>query len=709
MAVKTSTPWWVSALLALGLLFVFAGERVLAHLDAVSSALTYLGLLLVAGSTAVRFWALRREKGKRRAVERVLLLCHGGVILALVVYYLLGTAGGQEMLGITDPRTADKAGTIGTIGWLLIMGVSLVPLLMVELSLGLTGRDWFPKPGSDLADEAAVELFRVREMATAGLTIALGAAFLMVTCNVAKERDVRKDVSYFKTSGPGSATVNITATLTEPMRVLIFFPEVNQVADEVEAYFKQLNDQTGKVVIERHDRTISPGLAKEYKVNTDGTVVIVKGETAEEKARREEGNKPPPIGKDGKKPPPRSTLDEKTVPPNEKLNLPIEFARARRDKLREFDSEVQKALMKVVRAKRVAYLSAGHGELNDPKSAPPGEVVDPQARSALFKQILSILNYEIKTWDGFGKPVPDDATILFVLGPRQPLVDEDLAAIDDFLDRGGALFIALDPRRQADLGVLEGTLGVKFDRTPVADDKDFFVARRNAADHRIIVTNQFSSHASVTTLSRAGVKAGIPMAESGSLEDTDFMVEPGKDPPKRTYVIRSMDTAFLDKPTTESPQGNNEFDKGTEARKRYNLVAAIEDPGRTKASDKAADKKPEPAEKDQEGNAEEPTEKPPGGRGMRAMVFADVDIFEDSALARFGGLQYVVRDAALWLGGEESLAGETVDEKDTVIEHTKSEDVVWFYLSLVGAPVVILGLGLGGVMWRRRRAQRRRS
>ena len=69
----------------------------------------------------------------------------------------------------------------------------------------------------------------------------------------------------------------------------------------------------------------------------------------------------------------------------------------------------------------------------------------------------------------------------------------------------------------------------------------------------------------------------------------------------------------------------------------------------------------------------------------------------------------MIRDATLWLGGEESLTGETASEKDVSIEHTKSEDVVWFYLSLVGAPLIILGAGLGGVMWRRRIAQRRRS
>ena len=56
----------------------------------------------------------------------------------------------------------------------------------------------------------------------------------------------------------------------------------------------------------------------------------------------------------------------------------------------------------------------------------------------------------------------------------------------------------------------------------------------------------------------------------------------------------------------------------------------------------------------------------------------------------------------------EHLAGDTVSEKDVRIKHTRSKDVVWFYGSIVGAPLFVLGLGLFSVSWRRRR-QRRQS
>jgi hypothetical protein len=659
MAMKTSTPWWLTGILFFGLLCLFAGQRALAHMDTTSTVLTGLGLLSVIGATGVRVWAFTRETGRRRAVEAVMLLCHAGVGVALLIYFFVASKDGVE----------HKTYIMATVTWLIILGLSVIPLIMIETSLGFVGRDWFPKKGEKVADEAAVELFRVKEMATNGLTIALAAAFLMVTCNTMKDRDINKDVSYFKTSQPGSATVAMVNKMNAPLRVLLFFPDVNQVADEVEAYFRNLGEQTGKVVVERHDRLVSPTLAKEHKVNADGTIVLLRGEPEEKDDKKDE------------KKPEEKKEDGPIASQSEKITLPTDFSKARRDKLREFDADVQKALMKVVRAKRVAYFSVGHGELNDPKSTGPMENQDPLARSTLLKQLMSLLNYEVKDWDGFGKPVPDDCTILFVLGPRHELLDEELKAIDDYLEEGGALLLVLDPQSKAtNLGVLEGRLGVKYNPGVLADDKEFMVQQHNSSDHRLILTNQFSSHASVTTLSRGGVRSGILLIESGHLEPHDFMVDQGKDPPKRTWVVRSMASTFVDL------NGNREYDEGSEKRDRYNIGAAIEDD----------------SGKGDKGKEEEKV-------GMRAMVFADSEAFSDVLLRKVPLIQALVVDAVKWLGGEEDLAGETISEKDVLIEHTKSEDVVWFYLSLVGAPLIILGLGLAGVMWRRRRAQRRRS
>ena len=53
-------------------------------------------------------------------------------------------------------------------------------------------------------------------------------------------------------------------------------------------------------------------------------------------------------------------------------------------------------------------------------------------------------------------------------------------------------------------------------------------------------------------------------------------------------------------------------------------------------------------------------------------------------------------DSVKWLGGEEVFAGEVVSEDDKPIQHTKSQDAVWFTLTIVGAPLLVLALGLVG-------------
>ena len=73
----------------------------------------------------------------------------------------------------------------------------------------------------------------MREIGWSGLTIALATCFWMVTCNVAQERNVAKDVSYFKTSSPGDSTKRIVGASSEPIRVLLFFPTTNEVKDQV--------------------------------------------------------------------------------------------------------------------------------------------------------------------------------------------------------------------------------------------------------------------------------------------------------------------------------------------------------------------------------------------------------------------------------------------------------------------------------------------
>jgi len=643
---RTASPWWASLVFGLGLFFILLGERLFGHLPTLRMTMTVIGVLALVAITGLRGFTMMRTSGARRAVERTLLFCQLGVLVSLVLYALT-TKWGMGLFTMTD-KGAAKLSTVLTVLWAIGIVASLVPMFMIEMSLGLPRRTAF-----DLttAGDESVEYFRVREIGWSGLSIALATAFLMVTCNVAKERNVQRDVSYFKTSSPGESTKRIVAASSDPIKVLLFFPSTNEVKDQVKDYFTTLASASNKLEVEEHDRFVDAELAGKYKVTKDGVIVIVKGTGDKEKSQ---------------------TIDVDT-----------EIDKARRgSKLRNFDREVNTQLMKLVREKRKAYVMTGHGEITDPDSVPPelkGHVQE--RRTSVFKKRLGDLNYEVKDLGliDLAKDVPEDATIVIMLGPSVALQPAEWAALSRYLDKGGRLLVALDPKGDPSLGDLEGKLGMKFNPGALTDDQAFLPQRGTPADRRFAITTQFSAHASTTALSRS-VDKGLVLIESGALEDAPITAAGPQ--PKKTVTIRSMETSFLDL------NDNFAFDGATEKRQRWNIGAAFEGP-RIKGADG----------KDKD--------------GYRVLLFADADLFADALVQSMGRIAAVIvsgpllDDSVKWLGGEEVFAGEVVSEDDKPIKHTKSQDAVWFTLTIVGAPLLVLTLGLVGTWARRRRSVRK--
>ncbi|HEY1555714.1 MAG TPA: DUF4350 domain-containing protein [Kofleriaceae bacterium] len=658
---RTASPWWASLIFGFGLLLVLVGERIFGTSGA-REVLTWIGVILVLAVTALRVWTTLATHGMRRKVERTLLLSHIGVLVALFLY-VLTTKTGIGWMSL-DAKGAAKAETVLTVLYAIILFASLVPMFMIEMSLGVALRDHIDLGSSN---DEGLEYMRVREIGWSGLAVALAAAFLMVTCNVASERNVQRDVSYFKTASPGESSIGIVASSSEPIKVMLWFPDPNEVGDQVKDYFDALAAATGKVIVEEHDRYVEEKLANKYKVTKDGMIVLVRG----------------------------NDKDEKT----ESLEIDTDLEKARRAtgnnaKLRNLDREVNKLLRQIITDKRKAYLTTGHGELTDPESLPPelkGRI--PEQRTTVFRKRLGELGYDVKDLPPIDlmKDVPADAAVVICIGPTGGLQPAEWSALDRYLEKGGRLLLAMDPHGEATFGALEGRLGVQFDAAPLTDDQNFLTQRGTIADRRSPASTQFSAHASTTSLSRSS--RGLVLIGAGALEDAPFRVK--GEAPKRTYTINSMDTSWLD--TTP----NFQFDAGTEKRQKWHIAAAIEGPKLGKEKVKGKDGKE--TEKDKE--------------GFRALVFADAALFgdayvQDSGMVRpkmiselFGG--QLAGDSVDWLAGKEIFTGDVQSQEDKAIQHTKGQDAVWFTLTMVGAPLLVLALGLGGTFLRRRRSAKK--
>jgi len=139
------------------------------------------------------------------------------------------------------------------------------------------------------------------------------------------------------------------------------------------------------------------------------------------------------------------------------------------------------------------------------------------------------------------------------------------------------------------------------------------------------------------------------------------------------------------------------LDKDAEKTASFNLAAAV-----TRPLAGAPPPAPEPKKDDKDkGKKEERADT----KEFRAFVIADVDAFSDLVMSNVPGNQALFADSARWLLGEEKWIGATNSEEDVRIEHTKQQDLAWFYTTIIGVPCLVLGAGV----YLGRRSQRRRG
>jgi hypothetical protein len=200
-----------------------------------------------------------------------------------------------------------------------------------------------------------------------------------------------------------------------------------------------------------------------------------------------------------------------------------------------------------------------------------------------------------------------------------------------------------------------------------------------------LYTNRFSSHASVSTLSRHSAEAVVILNGASHLRTLEGA------PGKSEVALRSFPSAFQD--------DNGNFSRDDkETAEAFNLAVAVtrpmgEPPPARPQAEKGKDGEDGQGKDGEEKDARKkeadalPTE-------MRAFVIADADAFSDLVMFRFRTNRFLAADAIRWLGGEESLAGEFENEEDVRVEQTKQADMTWFYSSIFGVPLLVLVAGL---------------
>ncbi|MBK8014282.1 MAG: Gldg family protein [Deltaproteobacteria bacterium] len=608
---------WPHGAVLLGLAVLFIGERLAgSEPNLVTLGLGSTFLLAAVLARATELQAAPREL---RPVLRRLLSATLGVFLAIGVYALIRFAFPGD-----SPAFERIRGAL----WVLmpiVLTVSILPLVAIEAAT------------MPVAYNVRYEEARILRAYHRGLGLALFLSSLFVGNYIVATNDEKVDLAYGNQASASEATRLAVQEVTQPVKVVLFWPRANEVADRVLRYFEPLAKSNPHLTIERVDQALASELAQKAGVSENGYIAVLR-ENSKEKVR---------IGTD---------------------------ADSARSNLRHLDKSFLDALIKVSSSDKVVYFTVGHGERTwtiDNK-----EDVRPPIK--LLKRQLEAWQYKVKTLgvgEGLATELPKDAGLIFIMGPEKPFLAPEIETLNKAISAGARVVIALEAERDGDglEGLLTG-LGLRFDKTILANETKNAPLTRTPVDNTYIWSNKYSSHASVTSLTRNDRLVTL-LFKSGALVETK--PNPALPGIKTDVVIRAMDGTFADL------NGNFVFDAATEKKESWPLAVAVTKTPATSTKVKGADPKKD------EG---------------RVFVLADVDAFSDDLLQVSQGNSYLLRDIVLWLQVNDEPVVPTVADADKKIEHRRADDAYLFYGTTFGIPALILIAGLATVERRRRRS-----
>lgn len=501
-----------SVFYAAGLVIVYLGQRVVEPGPVATLAvLLGLGVIAVALVLAIR-------QGQGRPAGRILPALHGLGLFALALHFARASVPallGHRALSTSMPKLDGVLAAL----WPAVLFASILPTLFVEFSL------------ARMARSPVIDGRRVRAALLSGLGIAFALVFCIAGAYVASERDLRADLSFFRTARASAATKQLVAALDQPVEVTLFYPPANEVAEEMASYFADLARASSKLTVSRLDQAVDPVKAKALNVTSNGVVTLARGNVREQ------------------------------------LAIPLKLESAR-PKLRVLDQDVHKRLLSVSRGKRTVYQVTGHEEHASSARRPD----DAESSISRLKELLQAQNLDVRELglaQGLGNDVPADAGLVLVMGPQQPMLREETDALARYFQRGGRLLIAVDPEARAAVAPLLARFSLEISGTPLTNDRMYWARTHQKADRTSIPAANYSSHAALATVAQFGTQRPLVLLRAGALSKGETPPAPA---PTVEFIIRSDATTWDDK------NENLDFDGDSEQRKPYPVAAAVTTP-----------------------------------------------------------------------------------------------------------------------------------
>jgi ABC-type uncharacterized transport system involved in gliding motility auxiliary subunit len=347
------------------------------------------------------------------------------------------------------------------LGWIyfLMSVISLVSLLVLRMLLGgwvdylwvplfffvvtLAGTIWSFKG-------LYKEFFRLKttkEGFSMGAMILIVLAFLISVNYLGLKHYRTFDFSLSKVNTLSEQSLKLLGNLQSDLKVLFFYKNGTEGIDDGRRAFMELikkyQDQSALVKLQFVEVNENPGLAADYGVDKGSGTVF---------------------------------LDYQ----------------GRKSKIEKIDEqEISQALVKVTREndKKIYYV-IGHRER---------DFEDSKETMGLnqFKKMLEGYRYQMLPLNlNQVQAVPTDADLLMIMGPEQDYLKSEFVAIDKYLEKGGAVWLALKGNKDPGFAAFLATKGVRINTHLVAQVSDTTLGR--AVNPQATPANSFPSDEEIT-------------------------------------------------------------------------------------------------------------------------------------------------------------------------------------------------------------------
>ncbi len=210
-----------------------------------------------------------------------------------------------------------------------------------------------------------------------------------------QNEDWRVDVTETGEFTPPEETIELLESLDEPVHVIGFYTvDLAQQREQARSILESLAANSDSLTYEFQDPEINPLLAEQYELNFNGTLVFI------------------------------TNQDQ----PDETFSRANSLA----------DRDIHVALLEVANpVEKKLYIVTGHGE-------PAMDNFGPEGIGTTIG-LLEDQGFTIEPLNLFTTgSVPDDATVVALIGPQSPLDQSEVDALRTYIENGGAAFVARD-------------------------------------------------------------------------------------------------------------------------------------------------------------------------------------------------------------------------------------------------------------------------